>query len=108
MPRYRRVTWQITAGSTTKATTIQSAISTALVGKSVVRMALALLKSGTLVSGDYLFTTPTQADSVYSSCVTQLQGANALSGTVSWHDCDHDANELGTMTGCVPGASTVR
>lgn len=108
MPRYRRVTWQITAGSNAKATTIQTAISAVLVGKSVVRSALALLKSGTSVQGDYLFTTSSQADSVYSTCVTQLQGTNAASGTVSWHDCDHDASELGTMTGCVPGATTAR
>lgn len=108
MARSRRVRWSITAGSTTKATTIKSAMDTALLGLALVRTPLASLKSGALVEGDYLFTLATAADTVYTTAVTQLQGLNAVSGWVRSHDCDHDASEKNTMGGCVDVAYTER
>lgn len=108
MPRFRRVRWSITAGSTAKATTIQTALTTALTGKGLVRTALGLTKLGVQVDGDYLFTSAADADSVYASAVTQLQGANAVSGLVRSHDCDHDSAEKNTMGGCVHVAYTER
>ena len=104
MPRYRRVSWRITATTTTKANTLKTTIDTALAGKATQRVAKASTRAGTVIDGDYLFTLATAADTVYTTVNTALAGADAVSGYCQVHDCDHDAQERSTMTGCTPVA----
>lgn len=104
MARFRRVSWNIVASTNANATTIKTAIDTALGGRAFDRTPGLNTRTTNRVQGDYLFILPSAADSVYAAALAQLQATIATSGWVDRHDCDHAAGEVRTMTGCTPVA----
>lgn len=104
----RRVRWSITAGSNAKGNTIKGNMDTALSGKALYRTIKVNVRAGTNVSGEYVFVTDADGDSVYDSAVTQMNGANATAGQIHKHSCDHDTADQRTETGCISVVEAVR
>jgi hypothetical protein len=101
MARAPRVRWRIVGTSNANATTIKTAIDSALAGKALTRTVTANTRNGTRVNGDYIFTIDTAANAVYAVLATQLASAAAVSGNIVNELCDHQPGETSTGEGCV-------